>query len=269
MKFSIAIPNSSLADEKTQVNKTKKISQIARTCAIFQIRTIFIYDESDLFKTDSQFMITVFKYIDTPQFLRRRLFSQINELRYAGITAPLKIPSHNTVNKIRKIKPRDIKDGVVFNYRRKTFIDIGICILRYFGKKSIGSRIQIQFRNNYPNLEYKEIDQNEIDEYWGYDIKTKKNLWNFLHSWKGNIILTSKKGSVASIKQLQKYNERDNELLIVFGTTNKGLHEILGNRIHRIPHSKILNFFPKQKTETVRLEEAIGGVLSILNIFNQ
>jgi len=66
----------------------------------------------------------------------------------------------------------------------------------------------------------------------------------------------------------KKNKEKNEELLIFYGKINKGLHEILGNKIYNIPNSKILNFFPKQKTETVRLEEAIGGVLSILNIFN-
>jgi len=51
----------------------------------------------------------------------------------------------------------------------------------------------------------------------------------------------------------------------VFGSTDKGVHGILGNKISQIQNSKILNFFPNQATETVRIEEALLGVLSILN----
>ena len=54
--------------------------------------------------------------------------------------------------------------------------------------------------------------------------------------------------------------------LIVFGSTEKGLHEFLGGKINSYQNSKILNFFPNQGTETVRLEEALMGTLSILNI---
>ena len=54
-------------------------------------------------------------------------------------------------------------------------------------------------------------------------------------------------------------------ILIVFGTTDKGLHDILGNKIRQIENSKLINFFPNQGTETVRLEEALFGVLSIIN----
>jgi len=45
LNLSIAIPDSSLLDESTILNKTKKISLIARACAIFKINQIFIYQD--------------------------------------------------------------------------------------------------------------------------------------------------------------------------------------------------------------------------------
>ncbi|MBI5377684.1 MAG: hypothetical protein HZA82_03580, partial [Thaumarchaeota archaeon] len=45
MKISIAIPDSALTDESTQLDKSRKISLIARTCAIFHVQTIYIYHE--------------------------------------------------------------------------------------------------------------------------------------------------------------------------------------------------------------------------------
>ena len=56
-------------------------------------------------------------------------------------------------------------------------------------------------------------------------------------------------------------------ILVVFGSPERGLHEILGGKLNQIQNSKIMNFFPNQATDTVRLEEAIIGILSILNIF--
>ena len=52
---------------------------------------------------------------------------------------------------------------------------------------------------------------------------------------------------------------------MVFGSTNKGIHDILGNKINNLQNSKTINFFPEQGTETVRIEEAVLGCLSILN----
>lgn len=267
MNFFIAIPNTSLVDEIHQLNKTKKISQIARACATFRVDTIFIYDEDYNFKSDRKLLIEVLRYMDTPQFLRKKIFSKTNELKYSGITSPLKIPSHNTVNKITKIKSGDIKDGIIVSINKKMFVYIGFDFhLPYFGKKMVGNRIQIKFQNGYPNLNFKEIKREEINDYWGYKIKTKRNLLNFLLSWNGDIILTSRKGIVTSVNNLRHYTGKKN-MLVVFGTPNRGLHDILGNKINIIPHSKILNFFPNQKTMTIRLEEAINGVLSILNLF--
>ena len=43
MTISVAIPDSSLKDEKTLENKTRKIGLIARACSIFKINEIIIY----------------------------------------------------------------------------------------------------------------------------------------------------------------------------------------------------------------------------------
>ena len=78
--------------------------------------------------------------------------------------------------------------------------------------------------------------------------------------------MTSKKGKI--IHKMQKYFDKisNNHLLIVFGSPERGLHEILGQAINAIPRPQILNFFPEQATETVRLEEAILGTLAIVNV---
>ena len=54
-------------------------------------------------------------------------------------------------------------------------------------------------------------------------------------------------------------------LLVVFGSPEKGVHEIIGGRMNKVQNSKSLNFFPNQATETVRLEEALLGTLAIIN----
>ena len=51
----------------------------------------------------------------------------------------------------------------------------------------------------------------------------------------------------------------------MFGSPEKGVHEILGGRIKNIQNSKVLNFFPDQATQTIRLEEALLGTLAIIN----
>ena len=51
----------------------------------------------------------------------------------------------------------------------------------------------------------------------------------------------------------------------MFGSPEKGVHEILGGKMKNVQNAKSLNFFPDQATETVRLEEALLGTLAIIN----
>jgi len=95
--------------------------------------------------------------------------------------------------------------------------------------------------------------------------KRESKLFSLLTEWQGNIIITSKKGKTATKEQLTKYLGSDTPILVVFGSPEKGVHEILGGKMKNVQNAKTLNFFPNQATETVRLEEAILGTLSIIN----
>jgi len=58
LNLSIAIPDSSLLDESTILNKTIIISIIARASAFFKINQIFIYQEGKQNKKDSALLST-------------------------------------------------------------------------------------------------------------------------------------------------------------------------------------------------------------------
>jgi predicted SPOUT superfamily RNA methylase MTH1 len=47
LNLSIAIPDSALSDETLKIDKTRKIAEIARACAIFKINTIYIYQDGN------------------------------------------------------------------------------------------------------------------------------------------------------------------------------------------------------------------------------
>ncbi len=269
MSLSIAIPDSSLLDESTILFKTKKISIIARTCAIFKINQIFIYQDEKGNKNDSALLSTSLKYLETPQYFRKQLFPKSNLLKYAGVLQPLNISSHLTTSNQKMIKIGDIRDALIVNYKGKKFLDIGINkLIQYFGKMKPGTRIAIQVKTTQPRLTIKEISREDIKDYWGYSVKERSNLLSVLSAWDGKIILTSKKGKNFTITEAKKMFESNEPILIVFGTTNKGVYDILGSDIKKIQNGKIFNFFPKQGTQTVRLEEAILGTLSIINILN-
>ncbi|QLH04693.1 hypothetical protein C5F49_04740 [Nitrosopumilus oxyclinae] len=269
MKLSVAIPESALSDESLKIDKTRKISVLARACAIFKIDTIYIYQEGNK-KTDPGLMVMILRYLETPQFLRRRLFPKMNDLKFAGVLHPLKIPSHNTPVNSKKIKAGDIREGIVVSSKGEKFVDVGINqLIRYYGNNTTnGKRVTIKFKEGYPKLSIKDIDKSEVPEYWGYSVKERANLFSILSEWKGNIIITSRKGKPVSNEQLSKYTKSDEHTLVVFGSPEKGVHEIIGGRMNKVQNAKSINFFPNQATETVRLEEALLGTLAILNANN-
>ena len=269
MNLSIAIPDSSLQDESTDLYKTKKASIIARACAIFKINQIFIYKDKNGSKNDSILLSTLLRYLGTPPYFRRQLFPKSKLLNYSGVLQPLNIPNHLVTSNQKLIKNGDIRDGLVINYKGKKFVDIGINkIIPYFGKIKLGTRIAVKIINTKPKFMIKEISTEDVKDYWGYKVKERGNLFATLSSWTGKIILTSKKGKIFTMFDAGKITKSNDSILLVFGTTNKGIHEILGADIRKIQNSKIYNFFPNQATQTVRLEEAILGTLSIINSYS-
>jgi hypothetical protein len=265
LKLSVAIPDSALSDESLKIDKTRKISVLARACAIFKIDTIYVYQEGNN-RNDGSLMVMILKYLETPQFLRRRLFPKMNDLKFAGVLQPLKIPSHITPANPKKINTGDVREGIVVSIKGKRFVDVGINqLIPFFGDTAIGKRVTLRFKEGYPKLSVKEIDRNEAPTYWGYTVKERSNLYSILADWKGSIIITSRKGKTATKEQIAKYTRSDQPILIVFGSPEKGVHEIIGGRMKNVQNARTLNFFPNQATETVRLEEALLGTLAIIN----
>ena len=247
-----------------------KISLVARACAIFRVQMVYIYHESSGSEKDRSLLRTILRYLETPQYLRRTLFQKIAELKFAGSLSPLQIPHHSYTSDSRKIKAGDIREGMIVFARGRKYVDVGLDqLIPYFGEENEGRRITIKFRTGFPELSAKQISRNEITQYWGYEVKESAHLRTLLSNWDSNVILTSKKGK--TIHKMQKYFDEisNKSLLVVFGSPQRGLYEILGSAITEIPKSQILNFFPEQATETVRLEEAILGTLAILNVFTR
>jgi len=267
LKLSVAIPESALSDDSLKIDKTRKISVLARACSMFKIDTIYVYQDGGNNKQDGSLLVMILKYLETPQFLRRRLFPKMNDLKFAGVLQPLKIPSHITPSNQKKIIRGDVREGIIVSVKGKKFVDVGINqLIQFYGQTGVGKRVTVQFKEGYPKLSVKEIDKTEAPGYWGYSVKERANLFSIFSEWKGNVIITSRKGKTATKEQISKYTTSDQPVLVAFGSPEKGIHEILGGRMKNVQNAKSLNFFPNQSTETVRLEEALLGTLAILNI---
>ena len=272
MKLSIAIPDSSLKDEKKHENKTRKIFQIARAAGIFQIREIIIYKDGREFENDSKLLSTILRYLETPQHFRKRLYPKSGLLQFVGALSPIKMPNQTGTSDVKQVKKGDIREGVIYPKDGKKFIDIGVeYSIPYYGKKDIGKKTIVKIKDSFPNFTVYDIEKKQISNFWSYDVKHGGNLFSLLSEWKGPKILTSRKSKKIKNDDMKKILSSKEEILVVFGTTDKGIHEMLDKKISNIQNFKAWNFFPNQGTETVRLEEAILGCLSIINshIFNK
>ena len=269
LKLSVAIPTSALSDESLKIDKTKKISVLARACAIFKIDTIYVYRQGEE-TPDGALITTILRYLETPQFLRKRLFPKVNDLKFAGALQPLRIPSHNTPANPKSITRNDIREGIVVSVKGRRFVDVGINqLIPLFGNGTPpGRRTTIQFREGYPNFSIKEIAPRQSPTYWGYAVRERASLYSLLSEWSGPVILTSRKGRRVTREHISKYTKSDQSTLVVFGSPEKGIHEIVGPKINKVQNAKFLNFFPDQATQTVRLEEALLGTLAIINMYN-
>ncbi len=276
VRFNISIPDSFLYDVSTEIDKTLKIFQLSRALSIFRVSNLFIYHDKLLntSKDDLQFMVTILEYLDTPQYLRRKIYPKLEILKNVGKLHPIRSHHHKDRIEIRDLKTGEIRVGVVEKRRDNYFVDVGLKIpVKYDGKfKHEGRKVNVKLlkHNNYVNAI--DIDKNEITEkYWGYDVHQIKELKNILEKFPiTNVILTSKHSKYFDPfeNEFSKVNRilDNNSILVVFGSPKFGLNSVMSKENLNISKYYSYNFFPNQGTQTVRLEESIYGVLSVLNI---
>ena len=266
-RLDVAIPDSCLADESTRLDKSRKISSIARACAVFGVHEVYVYEEGGT-PSDRRLLASVLRYAETPPFLRRRLYGMDDDLRYAGALKPLKIPSHSAPADLSMAGPGDVREGVVLARRGELYADVGAAEpVAYRGRGRPGERVTLRLGRAAANgaLESREIGRDEAGAYWGYRVRARGTLRSLLSSWKGRIILTSRLGRPATAADVRLHAAPGADpTLVAFGSTDRGIREILGASIRTVQNARTLNFFPGQQTETVRLEEAVLGVLSVL-----
>jgi predicted SPOUT superfamily RNA methylase MTH1 len=278
--FWVAIPDSSISDQQAKRDKSIKIAQFARAFSIFRVKKIYIYHDrtSNINKQDPYILKTILGYLDTPQYLRRRLYPLTPELQFAGILHPIKAPHHKKFENTTSIKTGEIRVGVVAKFKGTMHVDVGLGVMvpcEHISAAEEGKKVNVKFISGYPNLKVTKASVEDMNNsYWGYEIAQVSSLHGLLKETKNKrnteIMLTSRNGSSFKSQEgkLIRSLKSVRNLLIVFGAPKRGIEEILVGEGQSTEHYKFtVNMFPFQGTETVRLEEAIFGTLAILNNF--
>lgn len=267
----VAIPDSSLSDEQTKRDKSTKIAQFARACAIFRVKRIYIYHDplSQFEKDDPILLRTILRYLDTPQYLRKILYPKMAHLEFAGILHPIKAPHHKPAQDIKTVKAGDVRTGVIAKVKGQLFVEAGLgSFIPFDGEGHEGKKVNVKFTSPYPNLRAMEATDLDIFEYWGYEVKEVPSVVTLLSSMENtSVIVTSRKGThyKNSESKLADRMKSAENVLVVFGAPKHGVHEILAKEKSNVRPEFIVNMFPNQATETIRLEEAVLGTLAILN----
>ena len=130
MRRVICLPDSILLKVQTQELQNCLIGQLARIFCLYKINEIIIihdhsYNKTILGVTPALLIQKVLQYLETPQYLRKRLFPISPELKFVGLIAPLECHHH-----LRVDEPAEFREGVVLKRPIKdkngSWVDIGL-----------------------------------------------------------------------------------------------------------------------------------------------
>jgi predicted SPOUT superfamily RNA methylase MTH1 len=278
-KLAVAIPVSIVSDIPHLREKTLKIGLIGRAAAIFCVNEIVVFPDNLGVnqKRDRNLIVTLLSYMETPQYLRRRLFKIKPELRYVGILPPLRTPHHPLQKRAKKLKTGEHREGAVVSVTEEgSLVDIGVeRPVLIADKLPVNRRVTIEITKAGKHPRVALADREEIEAYWGYTVTPSKVSFGQLakaHAY-DLVIATSKMGAPlpqVADKLKERWKKADN-ILVAFGAPTQGLQEIVAQEnlsLDRVADFTV-NTIPDQGTETVRTEEALYVTLALLNIFGK
>jgi predicted SPOUT superfamily RNA methylase MTH1 len=277
-KMAIAIPASVILDTPHLREKTAKVGLIGRAAAIFRVNEIIVYPDSPKVNQSREMdlIATLLAYMETPQYLRKRLFKLEPRLQFAGILPPLRTPHHPLNKKAKNLKTGQYREGVVLSKTNEgVLVDIGVEQPALLREKQLAAGVRLTLRIAKAASDPVEVQtaiQDEIPYYWGYRVVVERRSFKkLIENGKFDLtIATSKKGvSFADVAyELAGNWEKARNVLVAFGAPANGLYEIARDEGSSLDDlvDFVINTIPSQGTETVRTEEALLVSLAILNM---
>jgi len=272
----VAIPASVVSDTPHLREKTSKVGLIGRAAAIFRVNEIVVYADNPKVnqRADVDLIATLLEYMETPQYLRKRLFKIEPRLQYAGILPPLRTPHHPLNSKAVNLKVGEYREGVVLSENKEgLLVDIGVEQPALLREKqfAVGKRVTLQIVKAGEHVEVQAVN-GEVPSYWGYTVTVERHsLKRLIEDRKfGLTVGTSVKGAkwAGIAGELAGKWRKADSVLVAFGAPTRGLYEIAKDEGVKLVElvDFVVNTIPAQGTETVRTEEALLATLAILNV---
>jgi predicted SPOUT superfamily RNA methylase MTH1 len=275
-KLAVAIPVSMVSDIPHLREKTLKIGLIGRAAAIFRATEIIVFPDNlgANQKRDRNLIVTLLSYMETPQYLRKRLFKIKPELRYAGILPPLRTPHHPLEKRAKKLKIGEYREGATLTVTENgSLVDIGVerPVLIPDMKLPVNKRVTVKITKRGKHPQVSLANREEIEAYWGYTVTASKASFGQLTKPRAYdlVVATSKNGTPLTqvADELAKRWKKSRRVLVAFGAPTQGLQEIVAQEKLRLDEVAdfTVNTIPDQGAETVRTEEALYASLALLN----
>jgi predicted SPOUT superfamily RNA methylase MTH1 len=262
-RLSIAFPDTVLEEHDSLREKTVKLGQIARSCSVFGVDVVQVFRDPRG-GGESSLITRVLEYLETPQYLRKRLFPLDESLRFAGLLPPLRIPSHKPKVPVESLRSGDFREGVVLE--DGVTVDIGLEKTLALRQKVGGRRrLTVKVTSATP-LQGVPADRSQPSEYWGYVVEARGAEQVLSDSRFGLKIATSRLGEplATCLGKLGEETNRAKSIMAIFGSPSRGLFEMFRDLPGRV--SFVVNLYPEQHALTVRTEEAIGSALYLLEV---
>jgi len=261
----VSIPDTVLEEKESPRDRTVKAGLIARACAIYGVDLIEVYRDPKG-HGDAKTICRVLQYLETPQYLRRRIYPLDETLRFAGMLPPLRIPSHKPRVPFSSVVTGEVREGVA---NSDGTVDIGLeKAPMLLGRVPPGTRVTVRIKSVDPPLA-EAIRREEAGEYWGYRVETIQTEEVFEDSRYQVKVATSKLGNglPEALGRFRTMLAGADSAKLVFGSPTRGLFDIFGPRLaHKA--DLVLNLFPEQKVVTVRTEEAIFAGLGLVALIS-
>ncbi len=264
-RLTVSIPDSVLEDKDSLRDKTAKLGLIARACATYGVDTVEVFRDPSG-RGEGSAIRRVLEYLETPQYLRKRLYPLDEALRYAGMLPPLRIPSHKPRVPFGTLPVGEVREGVA---NGDGTVDIGLDVApRLMGKAQPGKRITVKVSSLDPPGA--ELFARELaGDYWGYGVELK-SAGEVLSDPRSRVkIATSRLGTPALevLGRLKGAIGASDSVKLIFGSPSKGLFEFFGPEL-KSRAEFVVNLFPEQHVETVRTEEAIFAGLGLVGMLS-
>ncbi len=265
----VCIPDTSLETCTDLREKTLRVGMIARSLAIYKVDRVIIYRTQYSKKRDDhdlRLLSLLLRYIDTPQYLRKRLYPMTESLQYAGLLPPLRTRAHPLDD--THVHPGEARLGLQI---RPGLVDIGLkYLVRFEGSTDVDTPSTFRVLSVRPNIRLELIDRNSVPYYFGYETVLVDDLLEHLREHNnmtrvGFSRLAEPFSSLAD--KIFDATSKTRSVIALFGGPRQGLFDIFSQDLEQLRGlvDFWVNVVPDQGTETIRLEEAITIGLSLLN----